>query len=208
MRRAISCIVSLSAFAFGLAAWFAAPAAAAEAEEQQPYVCHHTYALCIAASCDPSTHECGRCEATDGSCGYCYVFDGESYSYGKPCDQLAPSGDTVYSTYSDVLSSEYGFRVLSCPSPEHTADCMDAKCTLTGKKVPLTNSDGEVHEIPTAICECEISCGGANLTLGGRCNESNCSSVWSTAGGVLENLPPSSWCDGSGAAAAPGSSRE
>src|SRR5262249_31396001 len=72
-----------------------------------PNVCNQQYALCIAASCD-ETGSCGKCDASDGSCGYCYVFTGQSCSYGKPCSELAPSGQTVYSTYSEVLSSQFG----------------------------------------------------------------------------------------------------
>ena len=106
----------------------AAGPAAAQVPEDCPNVCNQTYALCIAASCDADTGRCGQCDATDGSCGYCYVFDGESCSYNAPCDQVAPSGDTVYSTYSEVLATQYGLQVMTCPSPTHPADCMDGKC--------------------------------------------------------------------------------
>lgn len=102
---------------------------------------------------------------------------------------MAPSGDTVYSTYSEVLAAQYGFQVMTCPSPTHTADCMDGKCTLTGKTVMLTDKNGQQQEIPTAICECVISTGGPRRTLGGQCNQQNCSAVWSTAGSVLDSQP-------------------
>jgi hypothetical protein len=136
------------------------------------------------------------------------VLEGESCSYSLPCDQLAPSGDTVYSTYSEVLASRYGFRVLTCPSPKHTADCMDGKCTLTGWTVPLPDRSGQQHEIPTAICQCTIASGAPNRTLGGQCSEQNCSSVWSTAGGVLDSQPACAEAGRSGTAAVVGSSRE
>lgn len=177
-------------------ALLAAAPAAAQVPENCPHVCNQTYALCIAASCDPETGECGQCNATDGSCGYCYVFEGESCSYNAPCDQVAPSGDTVYSTYSEVLAAQYGFQVLACSSPTHTADCMDGKCTLTGKTVMLTDKNGQQQEIPTAICECVISTGGPPRTLGGQCNEQNCSAVWSTAGSVLDSQPACAEAEG------------
>lgn len=164
--------------------------AAAQVPENCPNVCNQTYVLCIAASCDADSGQCGDCDATDGSCGYCYVFDGESCSYNAPCDQVAPSGDTVYSTYSEVLATKYGFQVMTCPSPKHTADCMDGKCTLTGKTVTLTDRHGQKQEIPTAICQCRIETPGGGGTLGGQCNEQNCSAVWSTAGSVLDSQPP------------------
>jgi hypothetical protein len=44
--------------------------------------------------------------------------------------------------HSEVLAAQYGFQVLTCSSPTHTADCMDGKCTLTGKTVMLTDKNG------------------------------------------------------------------
>lgn len=146
-----------------------------------PNVCNHTYALCIAASCD-SSGNCGACDKTDGSCGYCYVFQGESCSYGKSCSEVAPSGSTVYSTYSEVLAVSFGFQAMTCPKSAQAsaADCMDGACTLTGSTVTLTDKSGKPHQVPTAICQCTIGKGGG-ATLGGQCNSSNCSSIWSTA---------------------------
>ena len=153
-----------------------------------PNVCDQKYALCIAASCDPKTGKCGMCDKSDGSCGYCYVFEGKSCSYGTACSQLKPSGSTVYSTYSERLSADFGFKVLSCASSAQSTDCRDGKCTLTGKKVTLTNKTGQKVQVPTAICQCKVSQGGGS-TLGGQCNTANCSATWSVAGGVLANLP-------------------
>jgi hypothetical protein len=162
-------------------------------------VCDQRYALCIAASCDPDsiadgTIECGRCGSTDGSCGYCYVFEGKSCSYSAPCSDIEPSGGIVYSTYSEALSYEFGFDVLQCESgPGFQADCMDAECRLTGETVELTDKDGFVREVPTAVCACRLETEGAMATLGGLCSPANCSSVWSTAGdragGVLSFVP-------------------
>jgi hypothetical protein len=153
-----------------------------------PNVCDQKYALCIAASCDPKTGKCGQCDKTDGSCGYCYVFEGKSCSYGTACSQLKPSGSTVYSTYSERLSADFGFKVLTCSGAKSSADCMDGKCTLTGKTVTLTNERGQKVQVPTAICQCKVGPGGG-ATLGGQCNTANCSATWSVAGGVLESLP-------------------
>ena len=151
-------------------------------------VCDQRYALCIAASCDPGTIdgdtiECGHCDSDDGSCGYCYVFEGKSCSYNAPCSDVRPDGDLVYSTYSEVLSIEYGLSVLTCGEPDGLqAGCMDAECRLTGETVELTDSFGITQNVPTAICRCRLFSGDEQSTLGGKCNTANCSSIWSTAG--------------------------
>jgi len=170
------------------------------------HVCEHKYALCIAASCDQDTIdrdkiECGRCDTDDGSCGYCYVFEGQSCSYGRECSEIQPSGDIVYSTYSEELSELYGFKVLVCSNEQEKimANCMDARCTLTGDSVILTDIVGFDMEIPTAICECSTfeqngvkTPVSASATLGGNCNQDNCSAIWSTASdsyrGVLNTV--------------------
>jgi len=162
-------------------------AALAQVPANCPNVCDQKYALCIAASCNPATGQCGQCDKTDGSCGYCYVFEGKSCSYGTACSNLKPSGKTVYSTYSERLSADFGFKVLTCASAKSSTDCMDGKCTLTGKTVTLTDKGNKV-QIPTAICQCKVNPGGG-ATLGGQCNTANCSATWSVAGGVLAQLP-------------------
>jgi hypothetical protein len=152
-------------------------------------VCNQKYALCIAASCDPKTGLCGKCNASDGSCGFCYVFEGTSCSYGKPCSELKPSGNTVYSTYSETLSLDYGFKAMTCPPKTPAADCMDGQCTLTGKTVTLTDKSGKKHQIPTATCQCKLNDSGG-ATLGGQCNTAHCSAVWSTASpAFLSKMP-------------------
>jgi len=151
-------------------------------------VCDQRYALCIAASCDPDTIdgdtiECGHCDSDDGSCGYCYVLEGKSCSYNAPCSDVTPDGDVVYSTYSEVLSREYGLGVLTCNEPGGLeAGCMDAECRLTGETVELTDGLGVTQNVPTAICRCRLFSGDQQSTLGGKCSAANCSSIWSTAG--------------------------
>jgi hypothetical protein len=153
-----------------------------------PNVCDQKYALCIAASCDASG-KCGKCDKSDGSCGNCYVFEGKSCSYHATCGSLKPAGSTVYSTYSERLSSDFGFKVLNCASSTSSTDCMDDKCTLTGRNVTLTNKAGTKVEVPTAICQCKVSQKGG-ATLGGQCNSAHCSAIWSVAPAVvLDGLP-------------------
>jgi hypothetical protein len=164
--------------AFGMAS-----GAMAQVPPDCPNVCNQKYALCIAASCDPKTGKCGECDKSDGSCGYCYVFEGQSCSYNKPCKELEPSGTTVYSTYSERLSTDFGFKVLQCDQSKQSANCMDGRCTLTGQTVSLGG-----QEVPTAICQCQINSGGGG-TLGGSCNQSHCAATWSVAGSVLNSLP-------------------
>lgn len=172
------------AFGVALIAAFASTASA-QVPKDCPNVCNQTYALCIAASCDDSG-SCGACSATDGSCGYCYVFEGPSCSYRLPCSAVAPSGNTVYSTYSETLAQNFGFPAMTCPtSPSaKSADCMDQPCTLTGSTVTLTDNSGKKFQVPTAICQCKLEpAGGA--TLGGQCQSGNCSAIWSTANPAL-----------------------
>ena len=163
-------------------------------------LCDQQYALCIAASCDPETIdgnniECGSCDSDDGSCGYCYVFEGLSCSFESPCSELEPSGNTVFSTYSDELSFSFGFSALECNQVQPMqANCMDAPCTLTGEMVPLTDEFGETLFVPTAICNCQlINSDSPSGTLGGQCNTDNCSAIWSTSseirGRVLDMVP-------------------
>jgi hypothetical protein len=164
-------------------------AALAQVPANCPNVCDQKYALCIAASCDPKTGSCGKCNKSDGSCGYCYVFEGKSCSYGTACSKLQPSGKTVYSTYSERLSTDFGFKALTCSSSKTSANCMDGKCTLTGKTVTLTNNKGVKTQVPTAICQCTISQGGG-ATLGGNCKTANCSATWSIASEkLLDSVP-------------------
>ena len=157
---------------------------------------------CDADTIDGYKIECGRCDTDDGSCGYCYVFEGQSCSYGCECSEIEPSGDIVYSTYSEELSGLYGFKALVCSDEQDKimADCMDARCTLTGETVLLTDIAGFDMEIPTAVCECSTPEQSSvktpidvSATLGGNCNQDNCSAVWSSASdsysGVLNSVP-------------------
>lgn len=167
--------------------------------DSQAELCDQRYALCIAASCDPETIdgskiECGECESEDGSCGYCYVFEGLSCSFNAPCNEIEPIGNTVFSTYSEELSTNFGFKAQQCNEIQpQQANCMDAPCTLTGETVPVVDIFGETIMVPTAICDCEIiNSDQPSGTLGGQCNQANCSSVWSTSteirGSLLEQV--------------------
>jgi len=169
-------------------------------EDPMGVLCDQPYALCIAASCNPDTIdsnkiECGECDSDDGSCGYCYVFDGVSCSFNSSCSEIEPSGDLVFSTYSDELSISFDFKALECNETQAIqANCMDAPCTLTGETVPLVDEFGETFFVPTAICDCElINSDTPSGTLGGQCNVDNCNAIWSTSteipGGVLAVVP-------------------
>lgn len=95
----------------------------------------------------------------------------------------------VYSTYSEVLSYDFGFDVLVCEEgAPFQADCMDAECRLTGETAGLTDRDGFQREVPTAVCACRLETEGARATLGGMCKSENCSSIWSTAGDRAGNV--------------------
>jgi len=82
---------------------------------------------------------------------------------------------------------------LAAKSNTFHAGCMDAPCTLTGDRVSLTDIEGVTHEIPTAICTCNVRDGESGGTLGGQCSMENCSAIWSTANdhadGVLTIVP-------------------
>ena len=170
--------------------------------------CNQQYALCIAASCDSSTGVCGvmlpsgggdwvPCDqdgVDDGTCGVCYVFDGISQSdhnptLGRPltCDELAPSGNTVHSTYSSELLDSYGFEepsisLSSCNvSSLITADCMGGSCTLNGSEYDISLSGSS--PIPTANCNCVMSThtsGSSTYTYQAMSGvAADCDAVWS-----------------------------
>ena len=97
-----------------------------------------------------------------------------------------------------VARVHYHIRALK-EQEKIMADCMDARCTLTGDSVILTDIVGFDMEIPTAICECSTfeqngvkTPVSASATLGGNCNQDNCSAIWSTASdsyrGVLNTV--------------------
>ena len=167
--------------------------------------CNQQYALCISASCNSDTGVCGvmppsegsswvPCDqdgVDDGTCGVCYVFDGISQSdhnptLGRPltCDELAPSGNSVHSTYSTILLDSYNFEepsisVSGCDvSSLTTADCMGGSCTLNGSQYDIT-LDGS--PIPTANCDCVMSTHseGSFTYQAVSGAAADCSAVWS-----------------------------
>lgn len=142
-------------------------------------VCHMSYALCIAASCDPQG-ECGKMETADGrwvacdqaglysgTCGPCYILKGESCSFNIPCPELQDGA--LYSTYSEALLERFGFgwtesmpanrNATSPPPPTEVStgwDCMDAICTPTGQIVTLwLDLTQSWVDVKTATCGCK-----------------------------------------------------
>jgi hypothetical protein len=145
-----------------------------------------TYALCIAASCDPQSGTCGVMQTDSGwapcdqaglaagTCGPCYVFTGQSCSYYKPCSGL--ENGVLYSTYSEQLLDWYTFKWAACALNTQAFDCMDAVCTPTGQTVTMSGKT-----IPTATCACKKA-GSVGSFQVNSCATYHCAAVWSTAG--------------------------
>jgi len=164
--------------------------------------CDQTYALCIAASCNPATGECGvmappagspsgtewsACDQQGleaGTCGPCYVFTGCSDSDRSPqndgCPLTCPeAADGLHSTFSETLVDEFPFAPKNCGSGTG-ADCMGGACSQTGSTVTLTTSNGGKVAVPTAICTCVISTQKETLNFQGLSSASiDCEAVWS-----------------------------
>lgn len=145
-----------------------------------------TYALCIAASCDPESGVCGVMKTESGwvpcdqaglaagTCGPCYVFTGQSCSYYKPCSGL--ESGTLYSTYSEQLLDFYAFKWSACALEKQAFDCMDTVCTLTGQTVTMSGKT-----IQTATCACKKAAAVGSFQVN-SCATYHCNALWSTAG--------------------------
>lgn len=162
-------------------------------------VCNGTYALCIAASCDPNSGVCGVMQSGSdwvpcdqagldaGTCGPCYVLTGQSCSYYEACAELPSDGLT--STYSEALLEGYGFQWKTCTSGVQGFDCMDGACTATGQTVTV---DGQ--QLATATCNCKPAGDKGHMQVN-ACGTVDCSASWSTAG--LECASGAQCCSGS-----------
>lgn len=157
-----------------------------------------TYALCIAASCDPESGVCGVMKTQSGwvpcdqagldagTCGPCYVFTGQSCSYYKPCSSLQDG--VLYSTYSEQLLDGYAFKWTACASNTQALDCMDTVCTATGQTVTLSGK-----KLPTATCTCNKAAKVGSFQVN-SCATNHCTATWSTAG--LSCLGDAECCSG------------
>ncbi len=127
--------------------------------------CHDTYALCIRALCTP--------DASDSSkvvCG-CSVEEGWSMGPGN-CASRHPVRDgdgvmTIISTYSNRFNNVE--KTLTCANKDTKwAWCYGAPCKV------------DIHDPKSAACKCPVVTGPMR-TLGGTCDQDNCSKIWSAA---------------------------
>src|SRR5437763_9101720 len=126
------------------------------------YICKQKYALCTNAPCRPDPHDPKRviCD--------CVVEDG--YSVGlTPCEQKAPHGDVLYSTFStELIKGEV--KAMTCGASIPWANCVDYPCKL------------DPNDPTKATCTCGLVKTGPSFTFGGNCDTGTCGkTVWSGA---------------------------
>ncbi len=140
-------------------------AAQARTPERPAVFCKGTYALCIRALCTP--------DASDSSkviCG-CSVEEGWSMGPGN-CDSRHPVRDgngvlTIISTYSNRFNNVE--KTLTCANKDTKwAWCYGAPCKV------------DINDPKSAACKCPVVTGPMR-TLGGMCDQDNCSKIWSAA---------------------------
>jgi hypothetical protein len=131
------------------------------------WLCNQTYALCTTAPCVPSTTD------PDIAVCDCVVLNGYSMGF-KTCDERAPSGTRLVSTFStDNVNAHFG--VMTCPSGVPWANCLDMEC-----EIDPTNP-AQAH------CYCTTVKTGESKTFGGGCDTATCATtIWS---GATPDLP-------------------
>jgi hypothetical protein len=177
MRIAVSLLL---AAAVAVPSAFAQSGGGGGAEElleqlrNQDVFCDGTYALCIKAPCSaiPTIDRLGN-YAVDYALCSCDLVQGWSMGPGACTDRtpvkkpLKKNGRTyLISTYSNSFNSSE--KTLSCPSDTLWAWCYGAPCVVD-EKAPNK-----------AVCTCPVQQGAAK-TLGGNCQQSACSGIWSAA---------------------------
>jgi hypothetical protein len=126
------------------------------------WLCDQTFALCTTAPCELA--------ADDPSIANCRCFVVDSFSIGfKTCAERAQSGNALTSNFS-TANVNSAFSIMTCPDGDPWANCLDMPCEIN------TMNPGE------AMCQCQMVQTGVNLTFGGGCDTSTCSTViWSAA---------------------------
>ena len=132
--------------------------------------CKGEYALCIKAPCTPMASRGKGGAGVESALCSCDVVDGWSMGPAS-CDARMPGHDgsftTLMSTYSNLFNATN--RTLSCTSTDTLwATCYGAPCVVDAKDPKKAN------------CTCPLKQSAAN-TLGGDCQQSACSSIWSAA---------------------------
>jgi len=143
----------------------------ADQMKNQDVFCNGTYALCIKAPCSaiPTIDRLGN-YAVDYALCSCDLEKGWSMGPGA-CTDRTPvkkkDGRTyLISTYSNLFNATE--KTLSCPKNTLWAWCYGAPCVVD-QKAPNK-----------AVCTCPVMQSAAK-TLGGNCQQSACSGIWSAA---------------------------
>ena len=126
------------------------------------WLCDQTFALCTTALCElaPDDSSIANCR--------CVVIDSLSIGF-KTCTERAQSGNSLTSNFS-TANVNSAFSIMTCPDGDPWANCLDMPCEIN------TTNPAE------AICQCQMVETGVNLTFGGGCDTSTCSTViWSAA---------------------------
>jgi hypothetical protein len=150
---------------FAAATLFASAAQAQTPPDVRPAVfCNGTYALCIRALCTPDV------SGSDKVVCACVVEQGWSMGPGKCEDRQPITKDgvtTIVSTYSNRFNQTD--KTLTCANADTKwAWCYGAPCTV------------DPGNPKAAVCKCPVRTGPMR-TLGGTCDQSSCSQVWSAA---------------------------
>ena len=163
MRKLLLCCLALSSVAAVARAAGPAPAGGTPPSFRGHAVfCTGQYALCIKANCPtpkglPAPGQTIDCE--------CDILNGCSMGPDS-CEDRAKS---LVSTYSNAYNNPTTNKTLFCQSGATIwAWCYGAPCK------PDPKNPGK------AICSCPVEQGPA-MTLGGKCEVSACSQVWSAA---------------------------
>jgi hypothetical protein len=140
-----------------------AQSATPDTDIKRPAVfCRGEYALCIRALCtrDPSSNDTVKCA--------CVVENGWSMGPDNCQDRAAAAKNgTPISTYSNRFNTED--KTLTCADPQtQWAWCYGAPCTV------------DPNNPKAAICTCPVKTSPMR-TLGGQCDHSSCSQIWSAA---------------------------
>jgi len=157
-------------FAFLLAAALLPSAAGAAPKSAGPgfaVFCEGTYALCIKAPCVPVANADGT--VTSVVCS-CVVEEGVSMG-PDTCAARRPRkhGSTTHmvSTYSNKFNTEG--QNLTCNNPgQKWANCYGAPCV------------SDAADPARAHCNCPVRT-GEMVTLGGKCAQDSCNTMWSAA---------------------------
>jgi len=136
-------------------------------------MCNGTYALCDRAPCTPvpMIQLTGEVTASVSLCT-CSVLGGWSLGAASCSQRSAYDGGGrtyIFSSYSNAFNDQDDTLVCTANNAEWTW-CLGAPCVV------------DAQDPTVAYCTCPITTGAPWVTLGGQCEQKECSSsLWSAA---------------------------